>query len=236
MVTPRRNGGTGEVMADQSRENGAPSLDTAPNPLAEASVALVRERLGDAVLSVAEYRGETTVLLAITALVEACQTLRDAPGLRYDMLEDLTAVDWPEREPRFDLIYQLVSTETGASLRLKAQLGGEDDPEPEAPTLSGVWATADWFEREVYDLFGIRFAGHPDLRRILMPSDWVGYPLRKDYPLTGFALPDPHWGGQIPFKQPLPEGEGQLTLRTTDGSEGPNANLRSEDQERQLPE
>lgn len=223
-------------MADQSRESGAPSLDTPPNPLAEASVTLLKERLGEGVLAVAEHRGETTVLLATAALVAGCEALRDAPSLRYDLLEDVTAVDWPEREPRFDLIYQLASTETGASLRLKARVGGEDDPEPEAPTVSGVWVTADWFEREVYDLFGVRFTGHPDLRRILMPSDWVGYPLRKDYPLTGFALPEPHWGGQIPLNEPLPEGEGQLTLRTTDGSERPNANLRSEDEERRLPE
>ncbi len=223
-------------MADQTWKSSAPSLDTPSNPLAEASVALLKERLGDGVLAVTEYRGETTVLLALTALVEACAALRDAPHLRYDLLEDVTAVDWPEREPRFDMIYQLVSTETLASLRLKTQVGGEDDPEPEVPTVSGVWPTADWFEREVFDLFGVRFSGHPDLRRILMPADWVGYPLRKDYPLTGFALPEPHWGGQVPLNQPLDQGEGQLTLRTTDGSERPNAQLRGEDVESKLPE
>ncbi len=223
-------------MADQTRESGAPSLDFPTNPLAEASVALLRERLGEGVLSVTVYRGETTVLLTPAALVDACATLRDAPDLRYDLLEDVTAVDWPEREPRFDLVYQLVSTESGASLRLKIQAGGEDDPEPEVPTVSGIWPTANWFEREVFDFFGVRFSGHPDLRRILMPSDWVGYPLRKDYPLTGFALPEPHWGGQAPLNQPLKPGEGQLTLRTTDGSELPNARIRSEDDERRLPE
>ena len=223
-------------MADQTLKSGAPSLDTPPNPLADASVALLKERLGEGVLAVTQHRGETTVLLAPTSLVEACALLRDAPRLRYDLLEDVTAVDWLEREPRFDMIYQLVSTETLASLRLKTQVGGEDDPEPEVPTVSGVWPTADWFEREVFDLFGLRFSDHPDLRRILMPSDWVGYPLRKDYPLTGFALPEPHWGGQVPLNQPLDPGEGQLTLRTTDGSERPNAQLRSEDEEIKLPE
>jgi NADH-quinone oxidoreductase subunit C len=221
-------------MADQTPQSGATA--TATNPLAEASVALLRERLGEATLTVTVHRGETTVLLAPSALVEACQALRDADHLRYDLLEDMTAVDWPEREPRFDLIYQLVSTVTGASLRLKTQVGGEDDPEPEAPTVSGVWATADWYEREVFDLFGVRFGGHPYLRRILMPADWVGYPLRKDYPLTGFALPDPHWGGQVPLNQALQEGLGQLTLRTTDGSESANVNLRGEDEQRNLPE
>jgi NADH-quinone oxidoreductase subunit C len=223
-------------MADQTRESGAPSLEIAANPLAEASVALLKERFGDDVLSVTVYRGETTILLTPAALVEACLALRDAPHLRYDFLEDVTAVDWPNREPRFDLIYQLVSIETGASLRLKTQVGGEDDPEPEVPTVSEVWPTANWFEREVFDLFGVRFSGHPDLRRILMPTDWVGYPLRKDYPLTGFALPDPHWGGQVPLNLPLEPGEGKLTLRTTDGSERPNARIRSEDDQRRLPE
>lgn len=223
-------------MADQTSAHSEPSPTVAENPLAEASVALLNERLGDAALSVAVYRGETTVLLAPTALVEACQALRDAEHLRYDLLEDMTAVDWLEREPRYDLIYQLVSTVTGASLRLKAQAGGEDDPEPEVPTVSGVWLTANWFEREVYDLFGIRFAGHPDLRRILMPTDWVGYPLRKDYPLTGFALPDPHWGGQVPLNQALPEGVGQLTLRTTDGAGRANERMVSEDDTPGAPE
>ena len=221
-------------MADQTPHSDLAA--TATNPLAEASVALLKEQLGESALTVTTHRGETTVLLAPTALVEACQALRDASHLRYDLLEDMTAVDWPEREPRFDLVYQLVSTVTGASLRLKTQVGGEDDPEPEAPSVSGVWVTADWYEREVFDLFGVRFSGHPDLRRILMPSDWIGYPLRKDYPLTGFALPDPHWGGQVPLNQPLAEGLGQLTLRTTDGSESANASLRGEDEQRNLPE
>lgn len=223
-------------MAEQTQGSGASSPDVATNPLAEASVALLKERFGDEVLAVTVYRGETTVLLTTAALVKACEALRDAPNLRYDLLEDLTAVDWPEREPRFDLVYQLVSIETGASLRLKTQVGGEDDPEPEVPTVSAGWPTANWFEREVFDLFGIRFSGHPDLRRILMPDDWVGYPLRKDYPLSGFVLPEPHWGGQVPLNQPLEPGEGQLTLRTTDGSERPNAPILSEDDERRLPE
>jgi NADH-quinone oxidoreductase subunit C len=212
-------------MADETQTS---VTQTSPT-LAELSVALLKEQLGEDAVTRTMYRGETTVLLAPENLVAACEALRDAQELRYNLLEDVTAVDWSEREPRFDLVYQLVSTETGASLRLKIQVGGEEDPEPEAPTVSDVWLTANWYEREVYDLFGIRFSGHPDLRRILMPADWVGYPLRKDYPLTGFALPDPHWGGQVPLHQPLDPGIGQLTLRTTDGSERANERLRSED-------
>jgi NADH-quinone oxidoreductase subunit C len=175
------------------------------------------------------HRGETTVILAQDALVEACRALRDASHLRYDMLEDLTAVDWLEREPRYDVVYQLVSLQTNASIRLKIQVGSEDTPDPEIPSVMDVWAAADWFEREVYDMFGIHFSGREHIQRILMPSDWVGYPLRKDYPISGFALPDPHWGGQVPLNQPLEPGIGDLTLRTADGSEQANVNHRSED-------
>lgn len=215
-------------MAEQTQREGAPALETPINPLAEATVALLRERFGEGVRAVAEHRGETTVTLSPAIIADACLALRDAPTLRYSLLEDLTAVDWPEREPRYEVIYQLVSLETRASIRLKALIGGEDDPDPEIPTVMGVWPTADWFELEVFDLFGIRFTGR-ELRRLLMPDDWVGHPLRKDYPLSGFALPDPHWGGQAPLDQPLPPGIGQLTLRTTDGSESPNIRRRSED-------
>src|SRR5437762_1713900 len=82
-----------------------------------------------------------------------------------------------------------------------------------ATAITSVWPAANWYEREVYDLFGIRFAGHPDLRRSEMPEDWVGHPLRKDYPLTGIQLPEPHWGGQVQFAEPLPAEIGRQTLR-----------------------
>ncbi len=219
-------------MTDQTRDAPTPALETPVNPLAEASVALLRDQCGESVRAVTTYRGETTVLLATTALLEACQVLRDAPALRYSLLEDVTAVDWPEREPRYDVVYQVMSIETRASLRLKTQVGGEDDPDPELPSVMGVWPAADWFEREIYDLFGIRFSGRGHLERILMPRDWTGHPLRKDYPLSGFSLPDPHWGGQAPLDKPLPPGVGQLTLRTTDGSERPNVRQRSEDSQK----
>lgn len=218
-------------MADQTGQESPGTLATPVNPLAESSVALLKDQFGASVRDVVIHRGETTAILAPDALVAACRALRDASYLRYDMLEDLTAVDWPEREPRYDVVYQLVSLQTYASIRLKIQVGSEDTPDPEVPSVMDVWASADWYEREVYDMFGIRFTGREQPQRILMPSDWIGHPLRKDYPISGFSLPDPHWGGQVPFNQPLESGIGDLTLRTADGSEHANLNHRSEDDE-----
>src|SRR5579859_1398242 len=196
---------------------------TPADPLAAATVALLRARHGADVLDVVEWRGETTITVRPEAIVAIGQTLRDAPDLRYDYLADVTAVDWPEREPRFDVVYHLLSLPTRAVVRLKVRVGDEDTSHPEVPSITPVWPAANWFEREVFDLFGIVFAGHPDLTRILMPPDWIGHPLRKDYPLTGIHLPSPHWGGQIPLDQPLPPGTGAQTLRTPDGREAPPA-------------
>jgi NADH-quinone oxidoreductase subunit C len=203
-------------MADE-QQGGTSPLATPRNPLADATVELARERCGDAILEVTEHRGETTILIRPDAIVAACQALRDAPALRYDYLADITAVDWLEREPRYDVVYHLLSLQTRAVVRLKVRVGDDDSPDPEVPSVTDVWPTADWYEREIFDLFGIRFAGHPNLTRILMPADWVGHPLRKDYPLTGIRLPEPHWGGQVPFSAPLAEGTGQQTLRTPEG-------------------
>jgi NADH-quinone oxidoreductase subunit C len=205
-------------MDEHERQSGAPPLTTPANPLADATVALARERFADSILEVVEHRGEMTLVVTPEALIGLCQALRDAPGLRYDFLADIAAVDWLAREPRYDVVYHLLSLQTRAVVRLKVRAGGEASDEPELPTVTGVWSAADWFEREIYDLFGIRFSGHPDLTRILMPSDWVGHPLRKDYPLTGIRLPEPHWGGQVAFEAPLPAGTGQQTLRAPDAT------------------
>lgn len=194
-----------------------PPLPAPANPLGVATVALLRERFPDAVVQVAEHRGETTITLRPAGLVAVATALRDAPGLRYDMLVDLTAVDWLDRDPRYDIVYHLLSLQTRAVVRLKVRVGDEDTPSPEVPSVVSVWPGANWYEREAFDLFGVRFAGHPNLRRIQMPDDWVGHPLRKDYPLTGIRLPEPHWGGQVPFAQPVPPGQGIQTLRVSDG-------------------
>jgi NADH-quinone oxidoreductase subunit C len=188
-------------------------------PVESPTVAFLREWLPDALVDATERLGETTIIVRPDAIVEVCRALRDDPALQYTFLSTITAVDWLEREPRYDLVYHLMSLSSGAVLRLKIQIGDDEQPQPEAPSVTGVWPAANWYEREVFDLFGIRFAGHPDLRRIEMPDDWVGHPLRKDYPLTGIQLPEPHWGGQVPFSEPLPPEIGQQTLRES-GREG----------------
>jgi NADH-quinone oxidoreductase subunit C len=115
-----------------------------------------------------------------------CQALRDLPSLQFAFAPDMTAVDYLPREPRFEVVVHLVSLgippygDTPKRLRVKIRVPGAD---PRMPTLSGVWKAMNWAEREVYDLFGIQFDGHPDLRRILMPDDWDGHPARKDYPV-----------------------------------------------------
>jgi NADH-quinone oxidoreductase subunit C len=182
-------------------------------PVESPTVTFLRARFPEAIVEVIERLGETTIIVRSDAIVEVCQALRDDPALRYIFLSTITAVDWLEREPRYDVVYHLMSLATGAVVRLKIQVGDDEQPQPEAPSVTSVWPAANWYEREVFDLFGIRFAGHPDLRRIEMPDDWVGHPLRKDYPLTGIQLPEPHWGGQVPFADPLAADIGQQTLR-----------------------
>jgi len=141
----------------------------------------VHARFGEAVQEVIEFRGETTLVVRREALVEICRFLRDDPACRFNFLSDLCAVDyWPER-PRFAVNYHLYSLPHNLRLRVKVFLEEED---PVVPTVTGIWPTANWHEREVYDLFGIRFEGHPDLRRILLPEDWEGHPLRRDHPLV----------------------------------------------------
>jgi NADH-quinone oxidoreductase subunit C len=133
-----------------------------------------------AVVAEHERAGELTIEVARDALPDVARFLA-GPPLAYVLLSDLTCADFPEHPERFRLAYHLLSLESGSRLRLRVWAG----PEPEVQTVTGVWATANWHEREVYDMFGVRFLGHPDLARILMPLDWEGHPLRRDYPLGG---------------------------------------------------
>ncbi|NPV75269.1 MAG: NADH-quinone oxidoreductase subunit C [Anaerolineae bacterium] len=125
------------------------------------------------------FRGETTLHLTPGRLVAAAQALRDEFG--FGRLVDITAVDyWPQEKPRFHVVVQLYNMTSHQYLRLRAALDGNA---ASLPTLTGLYPNANWYEREVWDMFGIRFEGHPDPRRIIMPADWQGHPLRKDYPL-----------------------------------------------------
>jgi NADH-quinone oxidoreductase subunit C len=130
-----------------------------------------------------EFRGELTLVLPPEQLLRAAQLLQAEPGLQFDFLSDISAVDRFPIEPRFEMNYHLLSIPLRQTLRLRVWLPGK---EPVISTVIPVWPTANWHEREIFDLFGIRFEGHPDLHRILMPDDWEGYPLRKDYPVEGF--------------------------------------------------
>jgi len=136
-----------------------------------------------AVAEAREFRGELTLVVPLEHLRRAAEFLQGEAGLEFAFLSDITAVDRFPNEPRFELNYHLLSISRRERLRLKVCIAGAD---PAVETVTPVWPTANWHEREVFDLFGIRFAGHPDLRRILMPEDWEGYPLRKDYPVEGF--------------------------------------------------
>ncbi len=136
-----------------------------------------------AVTEVIEYRGETTVVVPRDLLRGACEYLCTEPSLRFSLLADITPTDRFPMEPRFEINYHLVSMDRRERIRLKVRIPGND---PNMPSVFPVWPTANWHEREAWDLFGIRFEGHPNLRRILMPDDWEGHPLRRDYPTEGY--------------------------------------------------
>jgi len=125
-------------------------------------------------------RDEPTLFIAPAAIVAACRFFRDE--LKFNRLSSISGVDWYPADPRFEVLYHLHSTETWQRIRLKVRVAEEY---PEIDSVTGVWRGANWYEREVFDMFGIRFRNHPNLTRILMPIDWEGHPLRKDYPVHG---------------------------------------------------
>ena len=143
----------------------------------------LREWDPQAVTEVIEFRGETTIVVPREHLRRTADFLARDPGLRFTYLSDITATDQFPIEPRFELNYHLVSLERRERVRLKVRVSGDD---PVAPSVTSVWPGANWHEREAFDLVGVRFEGHPDLTRILMPDDWEGHPLRKDYPVEGY--------------------------------------------------
>jgi NADH/F420H2 dehydrogenase subunit C len=162
-----------------------PAGPTEPPPPAgidvPAFIITLQSALPDTVERVSWWVGDWSLVVGASRLLEVAAHLRGTPGAEFDACSDVTATDWPPRHPRFDLIYCLYSTRLQHRVRLKIRVADGDL----APSVSGVWPGTSWLEREVFDLFGIGFAGHPDLRRILMPDDWQGHPQRKDYPLEG---------------------------------------------------
>jgi NADH-quinone oxidoreductase subunit C len=152
-----------------------------PETLKEDSLTLaVHDFDGDAIVDGKLDRNELTIEIAPARIVAVCRFLKDAQ--QFVRLSTVTGVDRYPAEPRFEVNYHLHSIARNQRLRLKCRLSGEN---PEIDSVTAVWRSANWYERETFDLFGIRFRNHPDLRRIMLPEDWEGHPLRKDYPVTG---------------------------------------------------
>jgi NADH-quinone oxidoreductase subunit C len=157
--------------------NRAEVLEALPeHPAVKALLAWKANGLEDAKFD----RGELTLTVSPGEIVQALAALKSAG---YNAFEDMTAVDWFPSEPRFQLSYHIVSHKYKERVRLRAMVSGA---EPTVESATSVWPGANYYEREVFDLFGVRFEGHPNLRRILMPDDWAGHPLRKDYPVEGY--------------------------------------------------
>jgi NADH-quinone oxidoreductase subunit C len=153
-----------------------PDLEQSP------TVARIRSWRPEAVEGLVSFRGELTVLVPREHLFPLAEFLAGDPELAFTYLSDVTGVDRFLVEPRFELNYHLLSISRREAIRLRVRLPGES---PVIESVVSVWPTANWHEREIFDLFGVRFEGHPNLQRILMPDDWEGYPLRKDYPVEG---------------------------------------------------
>ncbi|WP_031495515.1 NADH-quinone oxidoreductase subunit C [Bryobacter aggregatus] len=146
------------------------------NPL----IAVLDARFPGIIESAVEQHGQTILYITPAHIVEVCTVLRDEHG--FIRASSITALDWYPQEPRFEVVYLLHSIKHNLRIRLKCRVSGEN---PSIDSICSVWAGANWYEREVFDLFGIQFLNHPDLRRIMMPEGWEGHPLRKDFPVHG---------------------------------------------------
>ena len=144
----------------------------------------LKEKFGSPVLSTHDFRGDETATIDKKSLVEILRFLKEDPLMDFNLLMDLTAVDYlkfGETQPRFEVVYHLYSLEHNHRIRIKVPV---EEKDPGLPTATGLWPAANWYEREVWDMFGIHFEGHPNLKRILMYEEFVGHPLRKDYPVN----------------------------------------------------
>jgi NADH-quinone oxidoreductase subunit C len=143
-------------------------------------LAMVRAAFADAVEEISDLRGEATVTIRRESLGSVMASLKQDSRFQFELLADITAVDYASRKPRFEVVYHLLSLAKNLRLRVKVRVDGKD---PMVDSLTALWGSANWLEREVWDMFGIRFAGHPDLKRILLYEGFEGHPLRKDYPM-----------------------------------------------------
>ena len=155
-------------------------LENSSNETPELSLQLLKENFSDAVVETLLPQGDATAIIRSEALTKIIDFLKNDPRLQFNVLVDITAIDYLERKPRFDVVYHLLSLPFSRRLRIKVPV---DDGIATLDSLTPWWAAANWLEREVWDMFGIRFAGHPDLKRILMYEQFEGHPLRKDYPI-----------------------------------------------------
>ena len=141
----------------------------------------LQARLGEAITGGSDRLGQLALTFDPARVVNLCRILKEE--MQFVRLSGITAVDWTPEEPRFEVVYLLHSLERNERLRMKCRLPGDN---PEIDSVTGVWRSANWYERETFDMFGIKFRNHPNPRRILMPDDWDGHPLRKDYPIHGY--------------------------------------------------
>ena len=171
------NNASNSSLPPSANPLGAPKPVVKPEPWSSPLVDELRKRFPGAVGDALMFRSQPSIVVAKEALIAIGEFLKSEAGGAYTFLTDETAVDYPKRAQRFEVIYQLYSFKLNHRLRLKVLLGEGES----VPSVAGVWPTANWLEREVFDMFGVQYEGHPDLRRILLPEEWVGHPLRKDY-------------------------------------------------------
>jgi len=178
---PAKAPGGPEHAPKAAPPTGPPDPPPPPGVDPPSFVASLQAAIPDSVTHISYWLGDWTVVVRVGRILEVARHLRDAPEAAFDLCSDVTATDWPPRAERFDLVYCLYSTRHRHRVRVKV-IVGEHQP---VHSVASVWPAANWFEREVFDMFGVDLIDHPDRRRILMPDDWQGYPQRKDYPLEG---------------------------------------------------
>ena len=173
------------AAADHAPKAAPPSGPPDQPPTADlalpAFIATLQAAITGSVSQISYWVGDWTIIIPASHLLKIMRHLHDAVDASFDFCSDVTASDWPSRAERFDVIYCLYSTSHRHRIRVKLR-AAENEP---VPSVTAIWPSANWLEREVFDMFGVNFTGHPDRRRILMPDDWQGYPQRKDYPLEG---------------------------------------------------